>query len=340
VFLIGDAGAPDFTKPSAVKLLHSQINNSGSNSSVVFLGDNIYSSGLPEESDKNRKEAEDRLTKQMGPLKDFKGTVVVVPGNHDWDHWGKEGLAGIKREEVFVEEFLHKGNSFLPDNGCPGPAEVVLSDKLVLLAIDTQWWLHKWNKNAESNKSCMAKNDEAFIENLNDAIHRNRDKQILVVAHHPVITNGNHGGYFPFKEHVFPFTAFWPNCYFPLPVLGSFYPFCRKYFSHIQDLGHKRYKLLCEELKAVFNSHKNLVFAAGHDHNLQYFQEGQQHYIVSGSGSKTTYVAKGHDAKFTFAKQGLVKLYYYKNGQVWMEIIVVEKKVGESKVVYRRKLVG
>jgi len=276
----------------------------------------------------------------MGPLKDFKGKVVCIPGNHDWDHWGKEGLEGIKREEAFVEDYLDKGNTFLPDNGCPGPAEVVLSDNLVLLAIDTQWWLHKWNKNTESNTNCTAKNDEAFIENLNKAIQRNSDKQILVVAHHPVITNGNHGGYFPFKEHVFPFTAFSPNFYFPLPILGSFHPFYRKFIGHIQDIRHKRYKLLCKELKGVFESRKNLVFAAGHDHNLQYFQEGEQHYIVSGSGSKTNYVAKGHKAKFTFAKQGLVKLYYYENGEVWMEMLIVSEIVGEGKVVYRRKLFG
>lgn len=339
ICLIGDAGAPDFTKPSAIKLLHSQVKNSGNKSSVAFLGDNIYSSGLPEESDKNREDAEERLKKQIGPLTSFTGKVIFVPGNHDWDHWGKEGLAGIKREEAFVEAFLGKGNTFLPDNGCPGPAEIVLSDDLVLLAIDTQWWLHKWNKNTESNKDCTAKDDETFIENLNNAILRNSDKQILVVAHHPIISNGNHGGYFPFKEHLFPFTAFWPNCYFPLPVLGSFHPFYRKYINHIQDLGHKRYKLLSKALKGAFKRHENLIFAAGHDHNLQYFHEGQQHYIVSGSGSKTTYVAKGHNAKFTYSKQGFVKLYYYENGEVWMEMLVVSEIVGEGKVVYRRKLV-
>ncbi len=102
VCLIGDAGAPDFTKPSAIKLLHSQVKNSGNKSSVVFLGDNIYRSGLPEELDKSRTEAEERIAKQMEPLKNFKGKVVCVPGNHDWDHWGKEGLAGINREEEYV----------------------------------------------------------------------------------------------------------------------------------------------------------------------------------------------------------------------------------------------
>jgi len=339
VYLIGDAGEPDFTSPSAIKLLHAQVDNSASNNTVVFLGDNIYNSGMPEESDKNRKEAEVRLIKQMGALKNSKGKVFCVPGNHDWDHWGKNGLSGINREEDFVEQFLDKGNSFLPDNGCPGPVEVVMPGNMVLLAIDTQWWLHKWNKNAESNVQCVVKTDKEFIENVNEAILRNSDKQILVVAHHPVITNGNHGGYFSLKDHIFPFTAFISNLYIPLPILGSFHPIYRKYIGHIQDTKHKRYKLLCKLLKEAFLSHENLIFAAGHDHNLQYFQEGMQHYIVSGSGSKTTFVAKGHGAKFTIAKQGLVKLYYYENGAVWMEVLVINDVEGEGDVVYRKNII-
>ena len=42
----------------------------------------------------------------------------------------------IKREESYIEHYLDRGNTFLPDKGCPGPAVTNLTDNLVFIAID------------------------------------------------------------------------------------------------------------------------------------------------------------------------------------------------------------
>jgi len=41
---------------------------------------------------------------------------------------------------------------------------------------------------------------------LRDTAYRNKDKKILFAAHHPLRSYGPHGGYYTWKQHIFPFT--------------------------------------------------------------------------------------------------------------------------------------
>jgi len=337
IYLIGDAGEADFSKPAALKVLEGHLEKADSNALVVFLGDNIYKAGLPNASSDERGAAEQKINAQLDILDGFQGKIVFVPGNHDWDHWRPAGLAGIKREEKYIEHYLGRGNTFLPDEGCPGPAVTALTDNLVFIAIDTQWWLHKWDKVDETNDACTATDDDSFIRELDEVLDTYKDKQVIVGAHHPIITNGNHGGYFTVKDHLFPLTAKYPYLYLPIPILGSIYPLSRKYLGHIQDLSHPRYELLAERLSTIFSKYDNLIFTAGHDHNLQYFEQGEQHYIVSGSGCKTSDVARGHQASFTYAHQGFVKLQYYADRAMLLEAWVTNDTIdGIGHVAYRK----
>jgi hypothetical protein len=74
-------------------------------------------------------------------------------------------------------------------------------------------------------------------------------------------------------------------------------------------------------LLKVFKKHQNIVYAAGHDHNLQYFNLHHNHYIVSGSGSKVSFVHKGGKASFTHAHRGIFQINYYTNGETWMKVV-------------------
>ena len=213
VYLIGDAGEADFSKPAALTVLEGHLEKAGPNSMVVFLGDNIYNDGLPESSSDERSGAEQKINAQLDILNAFQGKIVFIPGNHDWDHWRPAGLEAIKREESYIEHYLDRGNTFLPDKGCPGPAVTNLTDNLVFIAIDTQWWLHKWDKVNVANEACTAIDDDSFIKELDKVLEANKGKQIIVGAHHPIITNGYHGGRFTIKDHLFPLTAKYHNLY-------------------------------------------------------------------------------------------------------------------------------
>ncbi|GIV44860.1 MAG: hypothetical protein KatS3mg035_1983 [Bacteroidia bacterium] len=101
-------------------MLQDFLKNESSHFTTLFLGDNIYNFGLPEENDKSYTKAKNRLDTQIRATKDFKGNTIFIPGNHDWALDGKEGWKAIKRQQKYIEEHLGE-NSFLPKDGCPGP---------------------------------------------------------------------------------------------------------------------------------------------------------------------------------------------------------------------------
>jgi len=339
IYLIGDAGEPDFSKPAALQILHNHLKAETDPSSVIFLGDNSYMRGLAKEDSPSRTESEANIQAQLNILQNFSGGVYFIPGNHDWDRWSKNGWESVKREEKFIEDKLQRGNTFLPDGGCPGPVEIQLGDNVVLIIIDTQWWLHQWEKPYGKKDSCDVHDENDFVIKLTEMIQENSDKQIIVAGHHPLYTNGPHGGHFRVKDHLFPLTTINKNLYLPLPGLGSIYPIYRAYISHGQDLGHPKYQLLKERLTTAFVQHDNLVYAAGHEHNLQYFNVNRNHHIVSGSGSKARYAARGRGADFTYQKQGFSKLLYMSSGEVWMEFWVVTDSLNDSGILaFRKKL--
>jgi len=339
VYLIGDAGEVDTSVPFALEILKLHLAEQSNEATVVVLGDNSYQHGLLPFDHPDSPQSAENLQVQFRALDNFEGPVYFIPGNHDWTHWSKKGWEGIKREERYVEEHLNKGNSFLPDVGCPGPVVVEVTDDLVMVIIDTQWWLHEFEKPSGPEDSCIAATDAQFIAAVKNVIEENNDKEILIVGHHPLVSNGEHGGYYSIKDHIFPLTAKWHNLYIPLPVLGSIYPLYRKHISSIQDIGHPRYQLLVESLQEQFSKHDNLIYAAGHEHNLQFIQEGKQNYIVSGSGSKSRYLAKRKNADFSYAQQGFSKVVYLESGEIWVEFWAIgEQRRNKGELVFRKKI--
>jgi hypothetical protein len=84
-------------------------------------------------------------------------------------------------------------------------------------------------------------------------------------------------------------------------------------------MSHPRYRRMRRRLLQVLRQFPGLVYAAGHDHNLQYFLRRDVHYLVSGSGSKTSYVEPGGKATFVHEHKGFFVLDYYANGELWLE---------------------
>ena len=183
----------------------------------------------------------------------------------------------------------------MPRDGCPGPYEVRLQDDLVLIAINSQWFLTAATPTGPSAATAAAapKTKPTFIAALEDIIARNKDKHIMVVAHHPLFSDGIHGGYFTLADHIFPLSIVYKYAFLPLPVIGSIYPFARKYGGINQDIPHPAYQAYKKGLLDIFSKYPNVIYAAGHEHNLQYFKEGATHFIVSGSGCKTQHVKPG-----------------------------------------------
>lgn len=353
VYLIGDAGQPQKGKPEpAFRLLQSMIYSridtvckpggdttiiceSTANGTVVFLGDNVYYKGLPDSSDGDRAEMERRLKAQLDIVKQYKGNKFFVPGNHDWDEQGSKGLETVNRQEKFVEDYLQAGNVFVPSRGCPGPAEIHLSNDIVLIAIDSQWWLHKYDKPVGPENGCNVNDKFDLIVKLEDIFDRNKGKHIIIAQHHPLFTNGNHGGYYTLKDYIFPITIVRPKVFVPLPIIGAIYPLGRKYGVTPQDLPHPEYQQMKKGILSALEKQKSAIFVAGHEHSLQLFKEDDVHHIVSGSGCKDSYVAKGNGAIFSHEHKGFVRINYYTNGEAWAEFWEPEGNGATGKMVFR-----
>ena len=256
-----------------------------------------------------------------------------------WERGKKNGLNTLFNEEDYIEAFLNNGNTFLPDSGCPGPIVIDLDENLVLVAIDVQYWLHRREKDT-GEKICLSFTKADFIQKIKSIIREAGGKTILMVAHHPLHSNGNHGGYFSLKSHLFPLTDIHPVLFFPLPVLGTIYVMGRKYFGTNQDLAHPQYKAFIKEMKNALMGCENLIYASGHEHNLQYFEIGKYHTIISGSASKTTWAARKKEASFTYASKGFAKMIFTKENEVWAEFWAPSENHQLGRLVFRKNIIG
>jgi len=349
VFLIGDVGNPILPEKGgepSLNYLRQQILRAGVRSTAVYLGDNIYNQGLPPVEAYDRKIAEARITAQLEVFRNYPGEKYMTPGNHDWIQGTANGLTQVNREQAFVEEYLAKdsaafsytGDFFLPRDGCPGPYEVRVQDDLVLIFLNSQWFLtpQQYRPYGE-NGPCGINNEEDVYAQLEDVIAQNKEKHIMVIAHHPLYSDGIHGGYFTLGDHIFPLSIVFKYAFIPLPVIGSIYPFARKYGGISQDIPHPSYTAYQKNLMAIFDKYPNVVYSAGHEHNLQYFKKGSTNMIISGSGCKTQHVKPGDggDAIFSDKEKGFARVNYYDDGQAWTEFYIPEGKGETARVVFR-----
>jgi hypothetical protein len=304
-YLIGDAG--NVNSEEEAKALHAfkklAQKNSSSKDVVLFLGDNVYPAGL---STKNEADGKNKLDAQINAVKGLNGRTIFIPGNHDWY---ADGLTGLKNQGAYVEEALSDSKSFQPSKGCP-IEKIDITDNIVLLVIDTQWYLTDWNKNPTINDNCDIKSRKEFFIEVEGELKKNNEKTILVAMHHPAYTNGVHGGFYNLEKHLFPFET-----KIPLPILGTLGAQIRTQGGvSPQDRYNVRYNELMTRMITMAKGNDRLIFASGHEHSLQYIEQEGIKQIVSGAGSKSNPVALGKGGKFAYGKQGFAVLDVFSDG--------------------------
>lgn len=334
ILLIGDSGNIKRNQPDELLGLMKNHLSTSIDSSVIFLGDNIYPKGLPAEDDLLRSDAELVLKKHQEALADYPGKVIFISGNHDWNKGKADGIEYVIRQEKYIRQLFKTDDVYIPENGCPGPREVAINDKLVIVAINTQWWVQKGFRPIGKHENCNIEHEEDFFVNLEEILERNKHKRILVIGHYPIYSNSLHGGKYKLKHHLFPLTLYKKKAFLPLPFVGSLLPLYRKYFGAREDLSHPRYKILRSKLKVIFRKYPGLIYAAGHEHNLQFIEKYQNNFIISGSGSKATYVLDGKHSRFGISAKGFFKLKFYSDLKVKSEVLIVDEENKYGELVY------
>lgn len=326
-YLIGDAGNASLNSSTqALISLNKSLINASKNTTVLFLGDNIYPKGLPKKENSNRDLAEHRLQIQIESVKNFKGNTIFIPGNHDW----YSGVKGLKRQQEFVEKQLGR-NSFLPKDGKPIKT-LEITDDIVLIIVDSQWYITNWDKHPTINDDSDIKTKDQFLEEFRQEIKKARGKTTLVAIHHPLFSNGPHGGQNSFKDNIK-----------PIPVIGSIKNLIRKTSGMSNaDISNKFYNKLKNNIISAARQNDRVIFISGHEHSLQYLIQDSIPQIISGSGSKTTPTRNTNGGQFSFAENGFAVVDVYKDGTTNLRFISAkENKVEfETQVLKSNHLKG
>jgi hypothetical protein len=285
LYLIGDAGAPDPRGEPVLQALSDELGTRSSERVVVFMGDNAYPRGLPRPGQPDRKEAERRLIAQVEVITRARVKGYFVPGNHDWARHRKDGWQAIQRQQAFIDSAGGGAAVLLPEGGCPGPSVVDLGRRVRLVLLDTQWWLHHGPKPLDPDSNCPADSEREVVDSLHQALAGARDRLVVVVAHHPFASGGEHGGHFTWQDHLFPLRAVAPWLWIPLPWIGSLYPAARREGISSQDIPSTAYQRFIAALRRAFSGQAPALYAAGHEHNLQVIAGGPARLeLVSGGG--------------------------------------------------------
>ncbi len=333
-YLIGDAGkSPMGDMNPALKIFKSRLEGANKNSTAIFLGDNIYPAGFPDKQDNpsGNELARNHLDAQLNTVKDFKGNTLFIPGNHDWY---SNGLKGLEREEKYIQKALDSKDVFFPDNGCP-IEKIEISESIVVIAIDTEWYLTNWDKHPTMNDDCEIKDRGRFFEEVEGLIKKNVDKTTIIAMHHPVFTYGSHGGQFSFKEHIFPVGG---NV--PIPILGTLGNILRKTSgASITDVQNKMYNQLRNRLVTLAQYSNKVIFTSGHEHTLQYIVEENIPQIVSGSGANKGFTRLLNGSKFSTGQMGYASLKVYKDGSSSVDFYGINED-GSEELVYSSEVLG
>ena len=325
-YLLGDGGNSELGSSSdAIQAFKATLNEAPKNSTAIFLGDNVYPSGLSS-NDNQKALSEHRLQVQIDAAKNFKGQTIFIPGNHDW----YSGLNNLKLQEKFVEDKLGK-DTFLPENGCP-IERINISDEIVLIIVDSQWYITDWDKHPKLNDECEFKTRARFIDEFESEVKKARGKTTIIAIHHPMFTNGPHGGQYSFGSHMT-----------PMPVLGTLKNVIRRSSGASQaDLNNKRYRELKELLVTLAQENDKALFVSGHEHSLQYIIENNLPQIVSGSGSKTSATRNIGGGQFSYGHQGYARLDVFNDGSSYVRFYAAgtAKPIFETEVLKANKSVA
>jgi len=328
LFLIGDAGAP---APGGEPVLHALAQALGSAAGdrvVVFLGDNVYPRGLPDSAAPDRPEMERRLDTQMDVVLGAGARGIFVPGNHDWAWHGPDGWDAIRRQGRWIAERGGPAVTLLPGDGCPGPSVVDVGRRLRLVLLDTQWWLHGGPKPGPGS-GCRAADESAVADSLRADLARAEGRAVVVAAHHPLESAGEHGGFFGIEDHLFPLRAVRRWLWVPLPGLGSIYPLARQNGISNQDQTGPVNRRMREMLEAAMHDHPPLVWASGHEHNLEVLEGTRPRWLlVSGAG------IYGHEGpafrrtamRFGSDDAGFMRIEFLADGRARLGVLAVDRE--------------
>ncbi len=283
IYLIGNTGSIDNTD-----VLSEIINASkkADNSMLLLLGNSVNSNN-------SSKDFKNNINPQLDKLSLFSGESVFIPGKNEWLINGHKGIQSI---EKYIQK--NSNSKFYPD-ASEATKHKNISENIVLITVDSQWFLEDWNKDTYINDDSEIKNRTLFFLEFENRIKKAYGKIILVALHHPIETNTRQG---------------------LLSNTGGI---------NEQDFQNKEYRKLRNRLKTIAQGADNIIFISGKDKNLQYINNGVPQ-IISGAAGKTKNIGNVNEGDFGIAEKGYAKLEIDNNGVVIVNYYTIKNGVSNE----------
>lgn len=266
---------------------------SNPNTTLVLLGDcNIQ---------------EEEIMSFLKEVKNENIKLLYLPGDKDWESTKKNGIVDIEQLEIFINNKLGKKILF-PSSGCPGPKVISESEDLIIVGINSQWWLQKGRKQMPVDSDCKSITNHQISEGLDDIIKESEGKQVLVLGHHPLFSSGLYGGGNSLKAHVFPGIHDNPDDSKFLPIYGTFYHYFRQNSGTKQDRNNESYQLYVNTIIKAIEPYHNVIYASGHEYNSQLHNVDGNFHLNAGASDLVSRVSKDENLLFQSVDNGFVEI--------------------------------
>ena len=323
VYLTGSAGkAETLAEAPALQLLQRVLAKADTNSAVLFMGDNVSPVGFPpKDKDKERERAKRQVKTQLAVVEDFAGTVRFLHGDKDWKRYK---LDGAERQEDYIEK-KYGEEIMVPENACGDPVLVEVADNVVLLLLNSQWFVGDWDEYQEINEGCAVQTRADFRWRMTNLVKDVAFDHVIVAMHHPVISRGPRGGENTLRGQ------------FRRGYFGPFSNWWRSKIGVKQDLYSPKMDELRRMLRNLFADHTAVTFARGHEYLLQFGEYKDIPVIGSGTASRVDPGKVGQGTIFTAGVPGFSEVHYYANGEAWVRFRQADGSPS-GKTLFERKL--
>lgn len=220
-------------------------------------------------------------------------------------------------------------------DSCPDPHVISFSEKLVGIILNSSFLINQENA-VSTGIDCDCDTPQDVLDKLEELIYLNRNKTILLITHHPLASYGHHGGYFTWKDHIFPLTNLNKNLYIPLPIIGSLYPIGRStLFSGEQDLRQPNYDKWIDAMKGMINEQQNILLFSDHEMGQQLIRMKDGHIqAITGTTGKYGNIYKGKGSLYTDNAPGFIVCDYMDDQSIRITFYTFEQKKNQVSPSY------
>lgn len=299
-YITANTGIDQNTSSNTVLQQITEDSKTEENASLLIIGNLTPTGGYPSKG-KEREQTNLFLKKDLiDPLKDFNGKIIYTPGVNEWNKGGHDNIDDL---ESFLQDRLD--SDFWPNDGCPLEKEDINED-VVLVMVDSQWFLEDWDNHHYINNDCDLKTREQFFIEFKDDLKDSQGKTVIVAMHHPIMSNTKFG------------------------FINKIGGFSKQSFQNM-DLRSLRGRL-----ETIASHFEDVIFVSGNDRNLQYIEDDRNPQIISGAATTTQSAKARKEDNFASEAQGFAKLNVFEDGSSTVEFYEITpsgaKKIFSKKI--------